>query len=71
MRAAVGQVSHYWNRLPSGDIDLTREQFARFAPTRISIERRERLLANSETRNRYELLRTAVEAELALKEHVA
>jgi hypothetical protein len=70
-RAVVGPISHYWNRLPNGDIDLTREQFARFLPTRISVQRRERLLANSETRDRYELLRAAVEAELALKEHVA
>lgn len=30
LRGSVDGVSHYWNLLPEGEIDLTREQFPRF-----------------------------------------
>ncbi|WP_143229962.1 YunG family protein [Actinophytocola xanthii] len=70
IRAKVGTVSHYWNRLPDGDIDLTREQFSRFVPTDVSVQQRERLLNNSETRSRYERLLSQVTAEFELRENI-
>ncbi len=61
MRAEVTGGSHYWNRLPDGtELDLTRDQFAKYSPR--NIEERERLyvLSYPATKFRYEMLREVV-----------
>jgi hypothetical protein len=69
IRATVGPVSHYWNRLPDAEIDLTRDQFVRFLPGETRIQPREDALANKETHRRYELLRAWVACELGNRGH--
>lgn len=62
LKAAVDGVSHYWNRLPSGqEVDLTRHQFTSF-PTvlRPDVRSREGVLANADTAARYHRLKTAL-----------
>jgi hypothetical protein len=57
VRAEVDGVSHYWNRLPDGtEIDLTRDQFARFSPGRVETRSREYVLSFPETARRYHIL---------------
>src|ERR1700723_2879045 len=47
VRAEVGEVSHYWNRLDDGvEVDLTRDQFAAFSPVNISLAPRERMVSH-------------------------
>jgi hypothetical protein len=60
MRAEVDGISHYWNKLPTGEqIDLTRDQFATFRIDGPPEERsREYVLSNLDTLCRYELLKS-------------
>ena len=63
LRTTIGGVSHYWNRLPSGEeIDLTRGQFGEAADDDHPPEARSReyVLSYDATRERYDLLRRAV-----------
>ena len=59
VRGTVGNVEHYWNRLPSGRyIDLTRHQFGhRVAPKLIEQTSRDYVLSFPETVRRYDRLR--------------
>ncbi|SRR6266536_6335232 len=69
LRAVVGDESHYWNRVGGEDIDLTQHQFT---PSQLAgidpagIERRSRnyVLDFPDTRRRYLLLKSRVEAIL-------
>jgi hypothetical protein len=66
LRAVVGEVSHYWNRIPSGEeVDITRHQFSP-VPMELKGEVRDRdyLLTNEDTVRRYRLLRAKLELEL-------
>lgn len=71
----LGYKSHYWNILPDGtDFDLFQEQFPPNFPydafirgkvgSEFSRDVRARILANDDTKNRYELLRERVETLL-------
>lgn len=54
LRTTVGDVSHYWNELGSGDeLDLTRHQFAIYQPKGRYRRTREYVLSFPETRYRY------------------
>lgn len=55
-RATVGEVSHYWNAVDGGEIDLTRHQFPTFAPGAIETRSRDYVLSFPATRRRYEIL---------------
>jgi hypothetical protein len=62
LRAKVDGISHYWNRLPSGEeLDLTRDQFGPW-PMIIAGEMRTRdyVLSFPDTVRRYELLKARV-----------
>jgi len=66
IRSVIAGVSHYWNRLPSGEeADFTRHQF-REAPELSPAEVRDReyVLSFHLTQERYRILRQAVIAEL-------
>lgn len=65
MRAVVEGVSHYWNRLPEDDIDLTRDQFGAFAPVNVTERSRKYVLSFPDTATRYELFRRRVATILA------
>lgn len=57
LRADVHGVSHYWNRLHSGqELDLTRSQFPSFAPGPVSVRKRDYVLSFPDTAYRYRLL---------------
>ena len=58
LRAKVGSVSHYWNRLSCGiELDVTRGQFdPDTAIPRGEIRTREYVLSFEETKNRYDRL---------------
>lgn len=57
-RAIVNGESHYWNILDDGtEIDLTKDQFERFAPSEVEFRDRDYVLSFPDTRRRYELLR--------------
>ena len=57
VRAIVGGVSHYWNRLPDGTtVDLTRDQFTSFQPVDIGLRAREYVMSFPETTLRYRIL---------------
>src|SRR5216683_953841 len=45
MRGEVDGGSHYWNVIQGKTIDLTRDQFARFAPTGVRPRKRDHLFA--------------------------
>jgi len=63
LRASVGEVTHYWNRLPDGTIlDLTRDQFRSFDPGRIEPRSREYILSYPATAARYRTLAERVRA---------
>lgn len=64
LRGIVAGESHYWNRLPSGEIvDLTLEQFLSAEhPADFVVRDRSYVLGFEATRRRYELLRRAFEA---------
>lgn len=60
LRARVDGISHYWNRLPSGEtVDLTRHQFVNGGSieSETELRTREYVLSFPDTRERYELLR--------------
>lgn len=58
--------SHYWNRLPDGEIDFTKAQFQGRAPILIGLERsREQILEREQDLRRYNLLSAAVEIALS------
>ena len=62
LRAMVGPVSHYWNRLPTGEqLDWTRQQFSN-PPIELvgEVRSRQSLLANEETARRYSRLRSSL-----------
>lgn len=62
LRTVNAGVSHYWNRLPSGqEVDLTRDQFDEWAPSEIVVREREYALSMNVTRARYEELRRNVD----------
>lgn len=63
LRTVVGDVSHYWNLLPSGEeVDLTRHQFAAYEPKGREPRTREYVLSHPDTRLRYmRLLRRVVD----------
>lgn len=68
LRALVGQVSHYWNLLPSGgELDLTIGQFGPTPPAANDIAHRTRsyVLSFVETQRRYEILRDRVDSMIA------
>jgi hypothetical protein len=67
LRSVVQEVSHYWNRLPTGEeIDLTRVQFGIGISVPPGEERsREHVLSFPETRYRYRALRHEVMSRLA------
>ena len=60
MRAEVEGISHYWNQVSGGEIDLTREQFTKFEPGTIRNRSRRYVLSFSETVRRYETLKERV-----------
>lgn len=65
LRAMVGDVSHYWNRLPSGvELDLTRGQFETFDPGPVETRTREYALSYPATAARYRILARAVADEM-------
>lgn len=68
LRAKVGSVSHYWNRLPGGEeLDFTRDQFPSGTPIPRGEERsREYVLSFPETRWRYEQLRRELTSHFPL-----
>lgn len=56
-RAIVNGEAHYWNVLEDGtEIDLTKDQFDKFAPSEVEFRHRDYVLSFAETRARYELL---------------
>jgi hypothetical protein len=66
LRADVGGVSHYWNRLPGGaEIDLTRDQFTQFSPRQVETRSRDHVLSFPDTTKRYRLLRERIRARIA------
>jgi hypothetical protein len=69
LRAEVEGISHYWNRIKDTDVDLTREQFARFAPREVVTKARRYVLSFPDTVQRYEALRERV-AMILNKERV-
>lgn len=71
LRTVVGDVSHYWNLLPSGEeLDLTRHQFATYEPKGCEPRTREYVLSHPDTSLRYmKLLRRVV--DFLEREHVA
>jgi hypothetical protein len=60
VRAEVEGISHYWNRVKEGEVDLTRDQFTHFAPTAIGIRSRRYVLSFPDTVRRYETLKERV-----------
>ena len=58
LRGEVGEISHYWNVLPSGEeIDLTKRQFSAGAEiANIEPRTRDYVLSHPETHRRYLLL---------------
>lgn len=58
LRSKVENISHYWNRLPSGEeIDLTRQQFGETVVLQgIETRTREYVLGFPDTRRRYKTL---------------
>lgn len=65
LRATVGDVSHYWNKLADGsEVDLTREQFASFTPEGTTERDRAYVLSYPATVERYERLRQRVDTGL-------
>ena len=69
LRGVVCGESHYWNRLPKGQIlDLTLEQFkGAESPSEFVVRERAYVLGFEATRLRYEALRKAVEIGVAEK----
>ena len=68
--ALLGQVSHYWNLLPSGgELDLTIAQFGPTPPAANDIAHRTRsyVLSFVETQRRYEILRDRVDSMIAVR----
>ncbi|MBB2988137.1 YunG family protein [Terracoccus luteus] len=60
-RVTVDGQSHYYNRLLDGtELDLTRDQFAVWAPTTPETRTREYVLSYAPTTSRYELLKARV-----------
>lgn len=65
LRAIVDGTSHYWNRVADGsEIDATRAQFQRWHPVEEVIRRRSYVLSFPDTRRRYLILRSRVNALL-------
>jgi hypothetical protein len=60
IRAEVEGVSHYWNRVKGGEVDLTRDQFTQFVPTAVAIRSRRYVLAFPDTIRRYKTLKERV-----------
>jgi len=61
LRTEVDGISHYWNRLPDGhELDLTRDQFPRFAAGEVERRSRAHLISDEDTRRRYDILRMRV-----------
>jgi len=60
MRGEVDGSSHYWNVIQGKTIDLTRDQFARFAPTGVRPRKRDHLFAYLDTAQRYDILCNSV-----------
>jgi len=62
LRSTVGTISHYWNKLPSGDeLDLTRQQFGdqtEMGP--VELRTRKYVLSFPETVRRYDALKRRV-----------
>jgi hypothetical protein len=57
LRATVEGTSHYWNRLPDGQVvDLSREQFDVFEPVNVERRTREYVLSYPDTADRYRTL---------------
>lgn len=70
LRATVEGTSHYWNRLPDGQIiDLSREQFDLFEPIDIERRTREYVLSYPDTAERYRKLALRTRNHLLL-DHV-
>ena len=68
VRAIVGGVSHYWNRLPDGStVDLTRDQFPSFQPVDIEIRAREYVMSFRETALRYRILADRARSHLTME----
>ncbi len=59
----VDQVSHYFNIVDGGVIDLTAKQFgdAKIDYSNYKIKTRQDVLSNQDTKNRYQILRQKVE----------
>lgn len=61
LRVVNRGASHYFNRLPNGvEVDLTREQFVGWEPSKPEIRTREYVLSFEPTRVRYDLLRARI-----------
>jgi len=60
VRAKVEGISHYWNWIRGGEVDLTRDQFTHFAPTAAGIRSRGYVLSVPDTVRRYETLKERV-----------
>lgn len=68
VRAIVGGVSHYWNRLPDGTtMDLTRDQFGSFHPVDIELRDREYVMSFPETAMRYRILADRTRSRLDME----
>jgi len=61
LRAVVNGESHYWNKLPLGEVDFTRSQFVSPLTIEGTEERtREYVLSNMLTVKRYETLKSRI-----------
>jgi hypothetical protein len=68
LRATVEGTSHYWNRLPDGQIvDLSREQFDLFEPVNVERRTREYVLSYPDTADRYRKLALRTRNHLLLE----
>jgi hypothetical protein len=65
LRGLVGDVSHYWNQLPTGEeLDLTQQQFQDFGVDSVGPRDREYVLSFTDTQRRYRSLLDLVSRQL-------
>ncbi len=68
LRTVVDDVSHYWNRLPDGEmVDLTRDQFASFNPAGIELRSRDYVLSYPDTELRFRILSDRARVQLTME----
>jgi hypothetical protein len=70
LHAEIGGISHFWNRMPTGqELDFTRHQFGATPtkPLEADIESRDYVLSFPDTRARYRRLVALTREQLALR----